>query len=59
MAVFYLIRHAHAEWVPDEQRSLSPQGQRDARCVANLLSGYPITCLCSSPFRRAMETVSP
>lgn len=59
MTVFYLIRHAHAEWTPDEQRPLSPQGRRDAQRAADLLSGFPITRVYSSPFRRAWETVSP
>lgn len=59
MTVFYLIRHAHAEWTPDEQRPLSPKGQEDAQRVADLLCGFPITGVYSSPFRRAWRTVNP
>jgi 2,3-bisphosphoglycerate-dependent phosphoglycerate mutase len=59
MTIFYLVRHAHAEWTPDEQRPLSPEGREDAQRVADLLSGFPITRIHSSPFRRAWETVTP
>ena len=59
MAVFYLIRHAHAEWVPDEQRPLSSKGREDVIRVADLLSGSPITRVYSSPYQRAWETVRP
>lgn len=59
MTIFYLIRHAHAVWTPDEQRPLSPQGREDARRVADLLRRYPITEVYASPFRRAWETVAP
>ncbi len=59
MTIFYLIRHAHAVWTPDEQRPLSPQGRADARRVAELLRRTPITQVYASPFRRAWETVAP
>jgi 2,3-bisphosphoglycerate-dependent phosphoglycerate mutase len=59
MIVFYMIRHAHAEWIPDEERPLSPRGRKDAQRVADLLSGYPITRVYSSPYQRAWETVGP
>ncbi|MGD2178421.1 MAG: histidine phosphatase family protein [Anaerolineae bacterium] len=59
MTVFYLIRHAHAHWTPDEQRPLSSQGQADAQRVADLLCSCPIARITSSPFRRARQTVSP
>jgi 2,3-bisphosphoglycerate-dependent phosphoglycerate mutase len=59
MTVFYLIRHAHADWTPDEQRPLSSQGQDDAQRVAELLGSSPITRIYSSPFQRARQTVSP
>jgi hypothetical protein len=55
---FYLVRHAHAEWVPDEGRSLSEQGLRDAVLVAELLAERPIEAVYSSPYRRAIQTVS-
>jgi 2,3-bisphosphoglycerate-dependent phosphoglycerate mutase len=59
MTVFYLIRHAHADWTPDEQRPLSSLGKVDAQRVADLLCSSPITRIYSSPFRRARQTVSP
>ncbi len=59
MTVFYLIRHAHADWTPDEQRPLSSRGQEDARRVAALLGDSPITQIYSSPFQRARQTVEP
>ena len=42
MTVFYLIRHAHADWTPDEGRPLSERGQRDALRLAECL-GVPLT----------------
>ena len=59
MTVFYLIRHAHADWTPDEQRPLSSRGQEDARRVADALCDLPIVRIHSSPFQRARQTVSP
>jgi 2,3-bisphosphoglycerate-dependent phosphoglycerate mutase len=59
MTVFYLIRHAHADWTPDKQRPLSSRGQADAQRVAELLCSSPITRIYSSPFRRARQTVGP
>ena len=56
---FYLIRHAHADWEPDENRPLSARGKRDAIRVAEVLSAYPVTKIYSSPYRRALQTVEP
>jgi 2,3-bisphosphoglycerate-dependent phosphoglycerate mutase len=55
----YLVRHAHAQWVKDEQRPLSCRGRRDAQRVADLLQSYPIEAIYTSPFRRARETIAP
>ncbi len=55
----YLVRHAHAQWTPDENRPLSAQGSRDAQRVADLLQNYPIRAIYSSPERRAYQTISP
>lgn len=33
MSVFYVVRHAHAKWIPDENRPLSEQGFQDARRI--------------------------
>jgi 2,3-bisphosphoglycerate-dependent phosphoglycerate mutase len=57
--VFYLVRHAHADWTPDENRPLSHQGVRDACRVADLLQQRPIGAIYASPMRRARQTVAP
>lgn len=56
---FYLVRHAHAEWSPDEDRPLSARGRRDALLVADILDPYQIQGVISSPYRRAFQTVEP
>lgn len=59
MTVIYFVRHAHADWLPDEQRPLSPRGSGDARHIAALLHAKPIIAIYSSPARRAFQTVEP
>lgn len=59
MSTFYLVRHAHADWTPNENRSLSARGRFDANRVADTLQHYPISAIYSSPFRRARETITP
>jgi len=59
MSTFYLVRHAHADWTPDENRPLSAQGRDDAVHVADILSQHPISAIYSSPFLRARETIAP
>jgi 2,3-bisphosphoglycerate-dependent phosphoglycerate mutase len=59
MSTFYLIRHAQADFSLDEQRPLSAGGQADAQRVAQLLGEYPVTRIYSSPFRRALQTITP
>ena len=59
MSVFYLVRHAHAVWVPAEDRPLSDEGQRGALRVAQVLRLYPLTAIYASPARRAQQTVEP
>ena len=59
MSTFYLVRHAHAEWTPDENRPLSGRGRADAEQVADVLGGVPITAVYASPARRARETIAP
>ena len=54
----YLVRHAHADWEPDDARSLSEDGRTAARTVAELLSALPIIAIYSSPARRSIETVA-
>ena len=59
MTTFYLVRHAHAEWTPDENRILSAQGQKDSILVADVLNNLPIRSIYSSPARRARQTIAP
>jgi 2,3-bisphosphoglycerate-dependent phosphoglycerate mutase len=59
MSTCYLVRHAHADWIPDENRPLSARGYKDADRVADILQKYPISAIYSSPFQRACQTVAP
>jgi 2,3-bisphosphoglycerate-dependent phosphoglycerate mutase len=59
MSTIYLVRHAHADWTPDEYRPLSVQGYKDANRVADILQKYPIGVIHSSPFQRARQTIGP
>lgn len=59
MNIFYLVRHAHADWTPDENRPLSAAGSNAAIRVADILQQYPIRAIYSSPFRRARQTIAP
>lgn len=54
-----LVRHAHADWTPDEDRPLSARGRVDATALARALGAPPIDAIYSSPFRRAVETIEP
>ena len=57
--MIYVVRHAHAEWLPDENRPLSTQGLKDAACVGDILAQYPIQAVYTSPYRRARQTITP
>lgn len=59
MSTLYLVRHAHADWNPDENRSLSAQGFKASNGVAGILQPYPIRAIYSSPFQRARQTIAP
>jgi len=59
LKVFYLVRHAHSKWMPDEARPLSPRGLIDAEAVATVLVDFPIESLYTSPARRAYQTITP
>ena len=59
MSTFYLVRHAYADWTPDEDRPLSTQGRMDANHVADILSKRPVDAIYSGPFLRARETIAP
>ncbi|MBE9473570.1 MAG: histidine phosphatase family protein, partial [Chloroflexi bacterium] len=56
---FYLVRHAHADWGPDENRPLSEKGFLDAERVADVLIEFPINKIYSSPYLRAQQTIHP
>lgn len=56
---YYLLRHAHANWSPDEKRPLSKQGLLDAERVADVLIEFPIKKIYSSPYLRAQQTINP
>jgi 2,3-bisphosphoglycerate-dependent phosphoglycerate mutase len=57
--VIYLVRHAHADWTPDEQRPLSVKGYADAERLVDVLAQHQIQAIYSSPFARARQTVEP
>ena len=59
MSTLYFIRHAHADWTPDDNRPLSIQGIENANRVADLLCKYSISAIYSSPARRAYQTITP
>ena len=59
MTTIYLVRHAHADWRNDDNRSLSPAGFDAARALGKRLAGFPITAIYSSPHRRSIETITP
>lgn len=54
----YLVRHAHSKYTPEElTRPLSDKGKVDAEHVTELLKKESIDAVCSSPYKRAVETV--
>ena len=57
MTTLYLVRHAHADWSPDDARPLSAQGRASAAVLGDLLALAPIAAIYSSPARRALETI--
>ena len=59
MITYYLVRHAHADWKPNEDRPLSVQGHVESNHIAEILEKYPICAIYSSPFTRAYETILP
>jgi 2,3-bisphosphoglycerate-dependent phosphoglycerate mutase len=59
MTTYYLVRHAHADWMIDENRLLSAQGREESNHIADILQKYPIGAIYSSPFTRAYETILP
>ena len=59
MTTLYLIRHAHADWNPDEGRSLSTAGRSSAAVLGELLAATRISAMYSSPAQRTLETLKP
>ncbi|CAN7483868.1 histidine phosphatase family protein [Rossellomorea sp. LjRoot5] len=58
MTKLYLVRHAHSIYTSEERtRPLSEKGRRDALNVTGRLIKEKIDVVCSSPYKRAMETV--
>jgi 2,3-bisphosphoglycerate-dependent phosphoglycerate mutase len=55
----FLVRHAHADWRPDENRPLSTRGHANAAALAELLQPSPISAIYSSPSARAVQTIAP
>ncbi|XXM74066.1 histidine phosphatase family protein [Lysinibacillus sphaericus] len=54
----YFVRHAHSVYSPEELgRPLSEKGRRDAARVTGILKDKNIQTVCSSPYKRAVETV--
>lgn len=60
MTIFYFVRHAHSTYSPDERtRPLSDKGWSDARRLLETFQGIPIDSFYSSPYQRAIETITP
>jgi broad specificity phosphatase PhoE len=55
LTLFYLIRHAEIAWEPGDP-GLTPVGQAQAAAVGEYLKSRLVTCVYSSPLRRARET---
>lgn len=58
------VRHAAAgdrdDWdAPDEQRPLSPKGDRQAAGLVGALAGFDVARVLSSPYLRCTQTVAP
>lgn len=60
MTTIYLVRHAHSTYTPEERkRPLSDKGRKEAEKICEVLQSYPVDVIVSSPYQRAIETVSP
>ncbi|MEM7404775.1 MAG: histidine phosphatase family protein [Pseudomonadota bacterium] len=62
MTSLLLIRHAAAQIARDQARTawpLSPRGHEQAAALANTLRDESIDAIYSSPYARALETVTP
>ncbi|HBB71917.1 MAG TPA: histidine phosphatase family protein [Ruminococcus sp.] len=61
MTTIYLVRHCEPDFSfdPNEKRPLTVTGRQDAEALAEYLSDKKINCIYSSPYTRAVETVTP
>lgn len=61
MTELYFIRHCEPDYEnhDDLTRALSPKGRADAGLVSAYLRDKDISAVLSSPFKRAVDTVSP
>lgn len=57
--MLFLVRHAHADYSPDEMRGLSDAGHQQSERVADLLHRQDVAAIISSPYTRAIQTVQP
>ncbi|GAA3399703.1 histidine phosphatase family protein [Paenibacillus hodogayensis] len=57
----YMIRHAESIYIEgaERERGLTDKGSEDARLIRELLLGARIDAFVSSPYRRAIDTISP
>lgn len=61
MTTVYFIRHCRSDYTvhDDRTRPLTPEGVRDSAYVSAFLRGKNISAVYSSPYKRALDTVSP
>jgi broad specificity phosphatase PhoE len=65
MSLIYLVRHGQTDWNREKifrghaDRPLNDHGLREARAVADFLSGQPVNFIYASPLKRAMQTAEP
>ena len=64
MGKLYVVRHADAghrsQWSgSDEERPLSPRGQKQAKGIAAQLADAGVSRLISSPYARCVQTLEP
>ena len=60
MTSVYFVRHAQPDvsWKDNRTRPLTPAGLLDRKKVTNLLVRVPVDCFFSSPYKRAIDTIS-
>ncbi len=59
LTTIYFVRHAKVSYIPDEQlRPLSEEGMRQAEAMKTLFSNIAIDHVISSPYQRAIDTIS-